>query len=389
VRTADLFSRLAKYRPRPLKSSLEDFVTELVGYALENEPAISRAVGNFLLSSTNEAPTRDFKVCTQEYTQSDNVKLKGWRLDLVFRGSDGCILIVENKVNADPDRDQLLRYCRYARERTRHGQPTWVVLVSRDIAHLAVDDKRLLKSQCWAEVMTRVAEVPIPKRRDRRFVKSLLEFMKEQGMGALGDLTAADVATLARYKTAQRSWEGFVGKTEHLLARVKSRIGTTLPQLPHLGEVKDLDHKDDWRGFGWYDPPKPCNKPTEDRQFWYFVGVNFGVDNEWWFPPRKENEPELVTYVATWPNESKFVRLRRLLETRLPEVARGGVEVMPSSDPGKGGLFLVRREPLRMLVEKGNATARAEKALLEAHKIVSARPLLTLFELYKKGFREA
>jgi hypothetical protein len=81
VRTADLFSRLAKYRPRPLKSSLEDFVTELVGYALENEPAISRAVGNFLLSSTNEAPTRDFKVCTQEYTQSDNVKLKGWRLD--------------------------------------------------------------------------------------------------------------------------------------------------------------------------------------------------------------------------------------------------------------------------------------------------------------------
>jgi hypothetical protein len=153
--------------------------------------------------------------------------------------------------------------------------------------------------------------------------------------------------------------------------------------------VKDLDHKDDWRGFGWYDPPKPCNKPTEDRQFWYFVGVNFGVDNEWWFPPRKENEAELVTYVATWPNESKFVRLRRLLETRLPEVARGGVEVMPSSDPGKGGLFLVRREPLRMLVEKGNATARAEKALLEAHKIVSARPLLTLFELYKKGFREA
>jgi len=46
VRPADLFSRLAKYRPRPLKSSLENFVTELVGYALETEPALSRAVGS-------------------------------------------------------------------------------------------------------------------------------------------------------------------------------------------------------------------------------------------------------------------------------------------------------------------------------------------------------
>ena len=299
----DLFVRLSKYRPTERITPLENFFTELVRYFLAQEPAACREFLEVVLG--NEAENfRLQKVESQELTKSKNTNLTGLFLDLVLH-SDKSELIIENKVDSELGKDQLLNYLNYASERADRR----VVVVSRD--HNEIVEQAPFKGHSqfvgdgevlWWEIADRWSK---GKAHSNQFlVDSVLRFMEANQMGPLEPYQMEDMAT-------SRLWNSFIDKTGKIVDRLSKRIRQ--PDWAMGGKFK-------WEGVFpkrkvglqvqngllWYIPYSPANATPVGSEFWYFVGFRFG--NYGWFPPAlEEGQPECVVSIDVWPPEPERV----------------------------------------------------------------------------------
>ncbi len=298
------------------------------------------------------------KVESQEPTESKNTKLAGLFLDLVLH-SDKSELIIENKVDSELGKDQLLNYLNYASERP----DARVVVVSRDHNEI-VEDKafkdnpHFLGEILWWEIADRWSQ---GKAYSNPFlVDSVLEFMEAKHMGPLKPYLIEEMA-------APGLWREFREKTDKILHRLSNRIRQ--PDWPKGGKFK-------WQGVFsggkvgmhifdgllWYIPYGPAYAAAGDSEFWYFVGFRFGF-SDWFVPLHEEGQPECVVSIDDWRPET----VNKLMLDEAKRLNSG--LTAPAFEVGysenRRGVSLFRRRQLKHFMEGGGDQAAAILDFLE------------------------
>jgi len=379
---SNLLVRLAKFRGRPEKSSIENFFTELVAELWRQEKAILSVTLETLLKGTEGLlQAEHVGVRTQARTCSRRPELNGLVLDLVLE-CPAFSVIIENKVGSTLTKGQLERYLAYAEETDR----TKVAVISRDRCPVAEEcDHRLFRGPFfWSDL----ADVWWARRqsvsnRHRYLLEGVLEFMKEQYMGVVEPFEQEELR-------APDLWSSFSRKMHALVERLSRR----LEPIGDPGNEKELDRKDFYvtgpspeRGLNepgligtlW---SSPVDKLRGDRDFWYFVGFAYPPYRTWWLPPLPEKEPEAVAAVGMWPS-ADVGRFEDQIRTCTGPLLASEFRLDLSEN--QGCVILCRRRPLREFPAETDSASRIIEFLESSHRtLVTSGLIPRLHELIRQ-----
>jgi len=209
----DLFVRLATYRPSKEKSSIENFLTELVAHLLEQEHVIRHGFVYTILNLQDPSVDRDYhEVHTQVATRSRVDRLKGLRLDLTFGRRESPKLICENKVDSILALDQLQNYLCYADEKA-----AMVAVVTKQFQPVAAQCRhpRFLGQFYWSDFAETWSRIPGVT--NEYLLKGVLELMRRQGMGPQEPIVAGEL-------DAHPRWVALQNKMRRLAEDVQNRL---------------------------------------------------------------------------------------------------------------------------------------------------------------------
>jgi hypothetical protein len=381
---SNLFVRLAKFRGRPEKSSIENFFTELVAELLRQEKAILDVTLETLLKGSAALPLADHvKVWPQVPTRSPRPVLSGLKLDLLLE-CPTLNVIIENKVGSTLTKGQLERYLAYAEETDRSK----VAVISRDRCPVAeeCDHRLFLGPFFWSDL----ADVWWARRqsvsnRHRYLLEGVLEFMKEQYMGIVEPFEQEELR-------APDLWSSFSRKLRALVQRLSRR----LEAIGDPGEKKDFHSEAYCAGpspEGGLNEPgmfgtlwsSPVGTRAGDCDFWYFVGFRYPPYREWLLPPLPEKEPEAVVAVGMWPS-SDLGRLEEQVRTCVGPLLASEFRLDLSEN--QASVWLCRRRPLRELPAEADSASTIIEFLESSHRTLVASGLIPrLHELIRQQRR--
>jgi len=379
---SNLFVRLAKFRGRPERSSVENFFTELVAELLRQEkPILNVTLETLLKGSAALPPAEHVGVRTQVRTCSRRPALSGLVLDLVLE-CPTLNVIIENKVDSPLTKGQLEQYLDYAEE----IGPSKVAVISRDRCPEAdnCDHKLFLHGFFWSDL----ADLWCASREsvsNQYLLKGVLEFMKEQNMGPVEPFEQEELR-------APALWSSFSRKTHALISRLSRRLEPGDP-----GDKEDLDHREPY-GMG-PSPEGGLNEPgligtlwsspvgirADDCDFWYFVGLAYPPYPEWWLPPIPTEEPETVVAVGMWLSgpPSHVDQFQAELYPAVEALISQGFEVARTQN--LQAVMLCRRRPLREFLAEAESTTRIIEFLESSHRtLVASEQIPRLHELIRK-----
>jgi hypothetical protein len=366
-----LFLRLAKYRGRPNKESIENFFTELVGQLLQEEKALRTDFVQFLRGGA-AAKTDYSEIRTQFPTVSKNAALRGLLLDLVLLKPqhDQDIIIVENKIGSPLYPQQLDNYLRYSQE--VNGE---VAAISKYPDPVAVsDDPRFLGNFLWSDIAKRWATQKDVT--NRYLLEGVLTFMRRYEMGALEPFRQDELP-------AGHLFRSFQSKAKALVSAAYRRADSVrfLNDFAALKVRHNISHADSFLGTLWSAPAKWS---PGDCDFWYFLGFTYGYP-EWYLAPlTKREEPECVVFVGMWPSSS-VQELSIQVHSILPKAITDTFEVTETKN--RRGLVLChRRSVTEFLDDTDGQTDGLLQFLVSADKLLTDNRLVpTLFKLLRKA----
>jgi hypothetical protein len=378
---SNLFVQLAKFRGRPERSSVENFFTELVAELLRQEKAILGETLRILLKGKEALPRAEHvEVRTQVRTCSRRPDLNGLVLDLVLE-CPTLKVIIENKVDSQLTKGQLDQYLDYAEEIS----PSKVAVISRDpcLEAARCTHRLFLHGFFWSDL----ANAWSARREsvsNQYLLKGVLEFMKEQNMGPTEPFDQEELR-------APALWSSFSRKVHALMSCLPRR----LEPIGDPGDEKELNRTDLYSnrpdpsgrlkqsgltGTSW----TPLSTPpgTVKCDFWYFVGFAYPPYREWWLPPLREKEPEVVVFVAMWPS-SDVGKFEEQVRASVGPLLASGFELGLSED--RAGVMLFRRRPLREFLTEADSVSRIIEFLESSHRtLVASEQIPRLHELIRK-----
>jgi hypothetical protein len=171
----DLFVRLSKYKPSEDRIAFENFLTELIGYVIREEPTARR---EFLALMSEELLTsEDWSIETQQ-------SISGFFIDLLLTNKHH-FLIIENKVDSGLGKDQLDNYLQVARGHL--GGCVALFTKSLQPETVQCSDPVFLGQVFWSDLAERWKTLGLLN--DRRLMDNVLQFMKENSMGPWGSFS--------------------------------------------------------------------------------------------------------------------------------------------------------------------------------------------------------
>lgn len=193
---SEVFRRLFRYRPRPDRTSAEDFLTEAYASVLLSD---QNAAAMVLKDLFQRPITANFKLHTQQPYEGDRPDMKFEDLDnLVFQ---------ENKVESPFDKEQIARY-RERITKLADGRNTLVVSCTRLPSDAAADPPHFLPIR-WSDIYRVIESHLADVDQSRRwFWSAFLSFLRDRQMEPFSGLLAKQVDALRDVEQLRaRAWQ--------------------------------------------------------------------------------------------------------------------------------------------------------------------------------------
>lgn len=311
------FSKLYVYKQSPMRSTLEDFLTELLAQWLrmaDEAGYTKRALSALFKLPESDHPSGPITWMTQHVIPKGYGKASGRKPDLVASGYK-FFFIVENKVAAGftshidevsgAETLQLDLYQDYLDARSSRGADERGGLCLLTFATSPPADWK--GAVCfWSEVhnLLRVdlAVGTIPSGSALGFFTiELLKFLEDHGLGSIdlheGDMTA--VPAMRRLETA-------FSQLKALAVRESTKLLSSIPPTLHLQPCGD--RKSDRNSFGapWFHGELLTNEGKGFNESAFVAWAGVMVDSVDWIEPLDRDVPEFTVGLAVWCDEVSF-----------------------------------------------------------------------------------
>ncbi|UUQ65172.1 hypothetical protein NLK61_00530 [Pseudomonas fuscovaginae UPB0736] len=311
------FSKLYAYKQSPVRSSLEDFLTELLAQWLRmaDEAGYTRRALSVLFKlPDSDHPTGPISWMTQHAIPKGYGKASGRKPDLVASG-DGFFFIVENKVAAgftshiDEESGyetlQLDLYQTYLDARASRGIVEKGGLCLLTFATPPPADWK--GAVCfWSELHSLLrtdlaAGTILSSSAFGFFTMELLKFLEDHGMGSI-DLHEGDMIAVP----AMRRLETAFGQLKALAVRESTRLLSSPQSVNHLQPCGD--RKSDRNSFGapWFYGEVLTNEGKGFNESAFVAWAGVMVDSVDWIDPLDRDIPEFTVGLAVWCDEASF-----------------------------------------------------------------------------------
>jgi hypothetical protein len=350
----DLFVRLAKYQPSELRESFENFFTELVAYAIREEPLMRQEFLSALRRGAGDHARAEWTIRTQVPTRSQQRRLTGLRLDLVLESAHET-LIVENKIDSALSDGQLTNYLEFASERSDRR----VAVVSRDpqSAATACCHQLFLGEVLWSDIAQRWAALQSEKTVGARLLKNVLELMKERNMGPFEPLSLGEIQVPGNRGRLNQKLTTLLGALEARMAEA-----APFPEESAVSRRGRFSAGGYW-GYGWC---APSSERVAASNFWYFVGFGCDAPLRWAPMMQDTGEADACVFVGMWGGRGAAEGFRAAVRMAAAPLVQGGFEVETSTDAS--GLFFSRRRPLSSFLDAGDQRTAIIDFLVETHR---------------------
>jgi hypothetical protein len=368
-----LLVALSRYRPREARESLEDFLTELVAYAMRRQPELLvgflRCVvppGNFWAC----VPPQNVTIEPQKRVSIRRPRLGRIdlaRLDLVLTERSGAQLVVESKVDAGLSSEQLSKYLDFADSKPDIS----VVVVAAESQRVAAECRhpRFLGQTMWADVVAgwrRNAAFPGADAVDRWLLAEILALMGDRQMTHWGgDFEDAD-------DQAGRRWVGVRRKMDGALREVVKYLPTWAPVIANLEHQKIPCEISGHVGLLWL---APSAYSPSTASYWYFLGFAFDPPSRWSLALQQDGATELWAAVIVWP--TNLEECRKLVGSVAARLHAQHGDSFEFVETGNGGSALVRRCSLRRILEKGSQRDAVVEFFRSSHEVFAGEGVLS------------
>ena len=213
MRPRNLFSALAKRSPRDGRTPFEDFCTEALAYLLESSPELSSA----FLGATPVGPADPVVAArTQRWV---GVGDRRGRPDLLLHLRSGRVAVVESKVDAPVDDQQLATYRAWL-EATHPGVGTLVLLTKLPVTSREPVDAHIRWGQVAEWARREAAHAHLES--SRALLSAFAEFLEEHHM-SLKSVTQAHVVAVTPWMELMDRVHGWLIAVDDALVRAGAK----------------------------------------------------------------------------------------------------------------------------------------------------------------------
>lgn len=269
-----LFNRLYSYRQREGKNARENFLIELLGYALEKHETFREGF-LALIDARGQYNSEDFIVSTQSvYNQG--------RPDLEIQASEQYVILIECKVESKEGFEQLPRYREILKSKVEETKD--LVYLTK---YIEPKDDDIINLR-WYQVVDLLQSLERSE-----VLNELLKYLIEEGMDTK-DFNLQDLGALVTMQDTMR-------KMDEVLNRVVNNFAEEFgaPLKDKSSRPLAINQK------GWYGDIKYLNKSyfvlafrKQSPDGWPEIFAEFGI--------KKTNELEKAS-VVSWCNDLSFL----------------------------------------------------------------------------------
>lgn len=312
---ANLFQSLFKYRPRPYRSPLEDYTTEIIGYLLiKDKKLLEEYLSKILYRRGGQVSVENYKIETQYTTESGRfIDLAiFWTTNLQYHS-----LFVEHKVWSAPwqgedENEEFLtqidEYCKY--QETRGSERNYVALVTvypvRQFSKSENNFCCYLGNFTWGDIADLIRE-HITSDKNESMLNELqnqfLNFLRSQKMAGFNDFKLDELAAISKFEnfnSKRNSVAELIQRLHFLSEEGFSKFN--LKKYPIKGDIE----MEDIYGVIYHDAN--TNNPkgiSENSMVWVLFGLYNVPEHDKWYPISlypKDLIPDVSCSVFLWFN---------------------------------------------------------------------------------------
>ncbi|WKV11262.1 PD-(D/E)XK nuclease family protein [Marivirga harenae] len=242
-----IFNRIYSYRQRENKNNRENFLTEILGYCLENDPHFRHAFFNNLDIPFIDDP----QIITQQSYPNLGIP------DLeIYSKNRNSIILIESKIEHSERENQLSDYCKILTKHHKNLNKHLVYITKyfdENHENFKPLDNINFKALKWDVIYSLV------NKNHSEITQQLKNYLKEENMDDTKNFNYTDLATLNSIATT-------ISKMDEVLQHIKPAYVNSLGSFPATSKGTKLP--DSWYGISH-------EKKFENFKFWINTGFRW------------------------------------------------------------------------------------------------------------------